>query len=79
MLMACLDSEIGVARVKNYLSRFRFVSPELTGNDLREMGIDPGPKYREILDGLRAARLDALVKTRQEEIDLITTLVDTRN
>jgi len=36
-----------------------------TGNDLKEMGIPPGPKFKEILLAVEEAQLDGQVSDRQ--------------
>ncbi|MDQ2787088.1 MAG: hypothetical protein M3Y58_19025 [Chloroflexota bacterium] len=36
------------------------------GNYLKELGVMPGPVYRDVLDALRDARLDGDVETREE-------------
>jgi len=44
------------------------VRPErlLTGDDLQEMGLRPGPLFAEILRSLEDAQLDGQVKTREQ-------------
>ncbi|MBI5304085.1 MAG: CBS domain-containing protein [Chloroflexi bacterium] len=54
-------------RVAVFRERLRDLAPELTGDDLKRMGIPPGPQYREILTRLRDARLDGVIATRAEE------------
>ena len=54
--------------VSHYLHRYRHVTAELRGRDLKAMGIPPGPIYRQILDQLLDARLDGKVKDRQDEL-----------
>lgn len=58
-------------RVQAYRTRWQNLAPELTGEDLKRMGIPPGPQYREILTQLHNARLDGLVTTRAEEEALV--------
>jgi tRNA nucleotidyltransferase (CCA-adding enzyme) len=41
-----------------YLTIWRDIQPILTGNDLRNLGYQPGPQYRQILDHLLSATLD---------------------
>jgi tRNA nucleotidyltransferase (CCA-adding enzyme) len=50
-----------------FLSEWRFVSPEVDGNALREMGLPPGPAYKDILWSLRAAILDGQIRSAEEE------------
>ncbi len=57
-------------RIRTYWERWRHVQPEVTGGDLKVLGLDPGPSYRRILDRLREARLDGEVANRTEELAL---------
>ncbi len=60
---------------ERYQRAWRHVQPELTGEDLKKRGLAPGPFYREILEALRAARLDGLIHTRAEEEALLDRLL----
>ena len=59
-----------------YQSEWRHVRPELDGNDLREMGLKPGPAYGVLLDRLLAARLDGLVSGETEERAFLQAVID---
>ncbi len=43
-------------------------APLLTGDDLHQLGVPAGPKYRTILQSLRAAQLDGRITSRDEAI-----------
>ncbi|MGC8874062.1 MAG: CBS domain-containing protein [Chloroflexia bacterium] len=58
-----------------YLERLRFVRTALNGNDLRRLGLAPGPIYKRILGALLDARLDGEVRTRGEEEALLERLL----
>jgi tRNA nucleotidyltransferase (CCA-adding enzyme) len=58
-------------QIESYLNKMRFVHPALTGDDLKEMGIDSGPRIKQILELLLEARLDGRVGTREEEIRMV--------
>ncbi len=62
------DDPILQGRLTAYARTWRHVKPHLTGDDLRQMGLKPGPVFREILQGLRLSRLDGSIDTRDEEI-----------
>jgi tRNA nucleotidyltransferase/poly(A) polymerase len=49
--------------------------PVLTGNDLLEMGIEPGPIYKRLLDAVREAQLDGTITTRAQAIELVKRLL----
>jgi tRNA nucleotidyltransferase (CCA-adding enzyme) len=53
--------------VDRYRGEWRGVQAVLTGNDLKAMGLEPGPRYKEILQALRARRLDGLAASRSDE------------
>jgi tRNA nucleotidyltransferase (CCA-adding enzyme) len=58
-----------------YQSHLRWIKPHLDGHDLRELGLEPGPIYKEILSALRAAVLDNEVQTRAEEEALVKRMI----
>ncbi len=62
------------AKLERYTREWRHIQPALTGKDLKGMGFKPGPHYREILDALRAARLDGDIATREEEERLVNAM-----
>jgi len=55
---------------------WRWVKPVTTGNDLRALGLPPGPAYGRILDRLRRAWLDDEVKSYAEEQALLQKLIE---
>jgi tRNA nucleotidyltransferase (CCA-adding enzyme) len=57
--------------LRSYLVTWRKIKPALTGEDLKQHGLQPGPRFAEILRQLRAARLDGEVMSREDELDFI--------
>ena len=57
--------------LREYLTKWRKIRPVTTGADLIARGLEPGPKFKEILTRLRAARLDGEVKSEEEESGLL--------
>src|SRR5262245_28082056 len=45
--------------------------PLITGDDLKKLGIAPGPAYRELLDAVRDAQLDGHIKTASEALEWV--------
>ncbi|MGD9028223.1 MAG: CBS domain-containing protein [Anaerolineae bacterium] len=62
-------------RLFSYQVKGRFVEPELTGDDLKAVGLEPGPLFGELLNALRDARLNGEVATRQDEMLLVETIL----
>jgi tRNA nucleotidyltransferase (CCA-adding enzyme) len=57
-----------------YFTNLRQVETAIRGRDLKQMGIPPGPVYREILEAIRDARLNEKVRTREDELNFARTL-----
>jgi len=57
--------------VIKYFKEYRKIKPELTGNDLKELGIKKGKEIGELLDLIRRKRIEGKIKTKEEEKDLI--------
>ncbi len=70
------DRRAGVrARLTAFQTRYRHVTPILTGEDLKAMGLRPGPLFGRLLTALRDARLDGKIATREEEEALVREMV----
>lgn len=59
-----------------YISRWRYIKPHTTGNELKMLGIEPGPRYAVILRQLRNAWLDGEVESEDEEAKLLKRLLN---
>jgi poly(A) polymerase len=46
-------------------------TPLLTGHDLVRMGLERGPQYKQLLDAVREAQLDGLLRSKSEAIDWV--------
>ncbi|MBI3537193.1 MAG: hypothetical protein HY070_06520, partial [Chloroflexi bacterium] len=66
-----LDEPHVRVNLARYHDEWRLIAAELNGDDLKQMGIPPSPRYREILTRLRDARLDGRVSSRAEEEDYV--------
>jgi tRNA nucleotidyltransferase (CCA-adding enzyme) len=70
-LMARLENEEIRSWISLFVTRMRDLKPLLDGNDLRGLGVEPGPRYRDILHHLLLARLDGKVTEREQEIEFV--------
>ena len=61
--------------IDRYLRTLAGVRSEVTGRDLRALGLPPGPGFALVLDRLLAARLDGRVRDREAELALARRLV----
>ncbi len=53
---------------ERYLREWQHLQSELNGHDLAALGVPRGPLYAELLRTLRAARLDGVLLSRDDEI-----------
>ena len=64
------------AHLARFEAEWQHVRPSITGNELRGLGIRPGPAYGRILRRLRAALLDGEIAGEAEERRLAVELVE---
>lgn len=65
--------------VSMFLTRLRSTRCELNGNDIRGLGVKPGPGLNSIMQRLLEARLDGEITSREEEQNLAMTLIPLKN
>lgn len=71
LMMAKARRETASRYISLYLTRLRHVRITVTGDDLKRIGIPPGPQYKRILVRLLDAKLDGLVQTSDDEMTFI--------
>ncbi len=82
VLLILLSRAASVAvrrKIKSYLEKYRAVESEVSGEDLKALGLSPGPRFRRILWEARAARLDGRVISREDELELVRSLIDKKD
>lgn len=61
--------------IDHYLAEWRKITPNTDGDILRNLGLPPGPAYRQILWNLRAAWIDGSISSPEEEERLLQRLI----
>ena len=56
--------------ISHYLSALQHMSIDITGVDIRNMGLQPGPAYGRIMRSVTAAKIDGTVSCREDQLDL---------
>ena len=69
------QDEREMSLLDNYCSHYQHISHHTTGADLRALGLEPSPRYEEILHRLKVAWLDGEVQSVEEERALLERLV----
>jgi tRNA nucleotidyltransferase (CCA-adding enzyme) len=68
-MMAISKQKMVKKAISLYFTRRRQVMVSLKGKDLQQMGVEPGPIYREILQATLDAKLNGTLKTRKDELE----------
>ncbi len=68
--LAC-DSPTARSHLERYLSDLRYVKISLDGENLKRLGVEPGPRLGKMLKKLLEAKLDGRVSTREQEEALV--------
>jgi tRNA nucleotidyltransferase (CCA-adding enzyme) len=67
-MMASTDREDIKRAISLFITTLRYVRVDLKGTDLKSLGFEPGPIYRDILQAVLEAKLDGKLASRNEEI-----------
>jgi tRNA nucleotidyltransferase (CCA-adding enzyme) len=70
-MLATANSEKIKRLISTYFTKLKGTKTLLKGGDLKAMGFQPGPLYREILNTLLEARLNGSVGTRKDEVNFV--------
>ncbi len=70
-LLLNIPGEATWDRLVTYLDAKESVKVEINGNDLKELGVKPGPLYSTILNRLYRDKLNGVVKNRHEELQAV--------
>lgn len=68
-LLLCLENESTWDSVVAYLDARENAEVRINGNDLQNMGLKPGPQYKEIFDELYELKLNGVIKDKREEFE----------
>ncbi len=70
-IMARTRSDDVKKAISAYITHHDSFKPITTGNDLKKMGVQEGPVFKDILDHLKDARIDLNLKTREDEVQFL--------
>jgi tRNA nucleotidyltransferase (CCA-adding enzyme) len=70
-MMAATKNEALKRSISNYFTQLRHIETSIKGKDLKELGLKPGPIYREILEAVLDGKLNGRIKTRREELAFV--------
>ena len=73
VVMARAGGGIVRERISLYLRELRQVRLKVTGDDLKELGLKPGPQFAKLLKKTLIAKLDGSLKTKRDELNYVKT------
>ncbi|GAF79400.1 unnamed protein product, partial [marine sediment metagenome] len=81
LFLAIAESNTNIAkeRIKNYFNKYKKESLYISGKELKELQVIPGPIYSQILNKLLCAQLDGEVKNKSDEIRFVKNILYERN
>ncbi len=56
-----------------YLTKLQHEAPQITGKGLRQLGFEPGPQYKQIMDAVLDGKLDGKLKSHMDELKFVKT------
>ncbi|MCJ7814041.1 MAG: CBS domain-containing protein, partial [Candidatus Atribacteria bacterium] len=73
------DTNIAKDRINNYFRKYKKENLYISGNELKELQLKPGPIYSQILNKLLCAQLDEEVKNKRDGIRFVKNILKERN
>jgi tRNA nucleotidyltransferase (CCA-adding enzyme) len=70
-MMICTTSETAKKRISLYHTQLRNVAVSISGADLLDMGLPPGPLFSQMLQSVLEAKLNGRVETREDELAFV--------
>jgi tRNA nucleotidyltransferase (CCA-adding enzyme) len=77
-MMAATDKEKVKKAISFYFTSLRRTSISLKGEDLKRLGVSPGPIYREVLQAVFNAKLNGQVESYEDEVEFARTRIPPR-
>ncbi len=65
--------------ITRYVNEWRHIRPATDGHDLKALGLQPGPRFKVLLEKLRSARINGNVRSDDEERAFLRTLIESDN
>ncbi|MEK7325019.1 MAG: CBS domain-containing protein [Chloroflexota bacterium] len=76
LAISLCDHEPLQKQLEEYVRRRETLKPATTGEDLKALGLPPGPRYREILGQLQNAYLDGEITNEAEEKRMLAKIMN---
>lgn len=78
-MMATATQDTTKQTISGFITRLRNIESGISGRDLINLGLTPGPVFKDIIEAVRDAKLDGRVKSREDELALAAALAKGEN
>ena len=75
ILMIKSDCSVIKERIEYFIDKLLTLELNINGNDLIELGLDPGPEIKDVLNRVWQARLEGKIEDREEEEELARRII----
>ena len=65
--------------MKFYVDKISEIALEITGEDVKKLGVSEGPYVGDVLNKVLRAKVEGRLRNRGEEIDYLKKLIDKKN
>ncbi|MFW6306702.1 MAG: CBS domain-containing protein [Bacillota bacterium] len=79
VLLVKTDNNKVVSNIKNYLNNLQKIHLEINGNDLIELGFQPGPVMKDVLDEIYKEKLRGNLLNRGQELEMAKSIYEEMN
>ncbi|MEM9953839.1 MAG: CBS domain-containing protein [Chloroflexota bacterium] len=69
------DDNLIHRRLEQFYTAWRHITPNINGNTLKDRGLRPSPKFREILERVRSAWIDGVIADEVQEQRLLNSII----
>ncbi len=81
LLVLCMISgeKKVINRIILYINNLKNIKTYISGKDLRDLGVKPGPEYKLLLEEVLAAKLNGSLQTYKDELEFLKRIISKEN
>ena len=75
LFIAARAKKLAISRITQFLSEYNKTKIRIGGEDLKKLGVKPGPLYSKLLTKVLYKKVDGEVTSKKDEVDLVKKLI----
>jgi tRNA nucleotidyltransferase (CCA-adding enzyme) len=76
--LAKSKTRITEGRISDFFTKYNGMRLNITGKDLKRIGLESGPQFKEILNKALYEKIDGKLKSKEDELEFVRRLVGTK-